>query len=349
MPNIEFRKYSNDDFGEVVNLLTLLWDSKDLSLNKEFFKWKYNNNPFTQTVLAFVATDDNKIISFRGYVAAEFRLKDNKYPIALLSDTISLPEYRGKGIFRKLTDFSLKYLCNLNYFKAILNLSPSWTPTRGYFEFGWVGLAEQVAFYSIKIPNFISIEPTFTGDKTIRYRDFIVVISKNKLEAELIDFYKKNKHYTQLESNKTERYIDFKYGNPALDYVFIYLFKENRIVNFISSYFYSHRKLKLLEIGKFNYTELKNMLNAIHKTFRPHLISYFSIVTLEEHFNVSNKVFTFNSKNLIFKKLFGKNKPPRLIRATDYELKENSWFLNSIIDIRLRKNWILNPIDSDSL
>lgn len=349
MSKIQFRQYQSSDFEPVIQLLTNLLDTKDITLNKRFFEWKYLGNPFTNTILAFVAVDDSRIIAFRGYVASEFKLNDKTYPMALLSDTITLPEYRGKGIFRKLTDYSLKFLCDLNYFKGILNLSPSWTPTRGYLEMGWKGLAEQVTFYSFNPFSFFNSNSQLSNEKTILIKDFKIVISKNKLNKELFEFYQKYKDYGRLESNKNEQYLDFKYSNPTIDYIFVYLYKNDQLVNFISNSIYGNKNLKMLEIGKHNLEELKIMLNSIQKLLNPKIISYFSIDTVNENSTICFKAFTISSKHKIFKKFFGKNKPPRLIRATDYSLTEVSWLLNGECDIRLKHNWIINPVDSDSL
>ncbi|MBE2278873.1 MAG: GNAT family N-acetyltransferase, partial [Ignavibacteriaceae bacterium] len=223
MSMICFRQYVKEDFNAVVKLITLLLDSKNFELNKKFFTWKYIENPFSNTVLAFVATENDKIISFRGYVASEYKLNDDIYPIALLSDTITLPEYRGQGVFRRLTDFSLKFLCDLNYFKAILNLTPSWTPTRGYLEMGWTSLTQQVSFYSIDLKSLFLFNSEFKDDKSIKLSGYKIVVSKKQLKKELLGFYDDTKKYKQLESNKTSEYLDFKYSNPNLDYIYIYL------------------------------------------------------------------------------------------------------------------------------
>ena len=101
-----FRKYKEEDREQVIKLLKHLWKFSDNDKHK-YFDWKYTQNPYTQTPMGFVALDKDKIVAFRGYMIQPMHYKENVFLNASLADTVTDPDYRRKGLFSKITEYSI--------------------------------------------------------------------------------------------------------------------------------------------------------------------------------------------------------------------------------------------------
>mgnify|MGYP006076874827 CR=1 FL=1 len=93
--------------------------------SKNFFQWKYLDNPFGDS-FHLLTRDGNKLIASRAFWNAP--VKENHFQCV---DTCVDPAYRGKGIFKETTLFALENL-NINYYNA-----PNSSSLPQYLKYGW--------------------------------------------------------------------------------------------------------------------------------------------------------------------------------------------------------------------
>ncbi|MDT0644596.1 GNAT family N-acetyltransferase [Zunongwangia sp. F363] len=128
---LEFREidYARD-IPEIVDLLlTSLSDTN----NRDHFIWKHIKNPFGKSY-GLLACDEGKIVGVRMFMFWEF-VRDKEVVKAVRPvDTITHPEYRGKGIFKKLTLDGLDK-CS-DRFDLVFN-TPNNNSFPGYLKMGW--------------------------------------------------------------------------------------------------------------------------------------------------------------------------------------------------------------------
>ena len=72
LQDYEIQHYHFEFYPQVVDLLKYLLGS-DNDNNRDYFKWKYDDNPYTEVPLGIVALYQGKVVGFRGYFATRFR------------------------------------------------------------------------------------------------------------------------------------------------------------------------------------------------------------------------------------------------------------------------------------
>ena len=86
-----YRKYRIEDKNQVIDLLQHLWDY-DASKRVRYFEWKFEQNPYTNDPLAYVAVDGDKVVAFRGYMVIPVQIDNRDYLCAVLADTVTHPD-----------------------------------------------------------------------------------------------------------------------------------------------------------------------------------------------------------------------------------------------------------------
>lgn len=119
---------------------------------KEWFEWKFKNNPFGETILA-CAFDNNKIIGCVAYGLQNFNIDGKIIKGAISFENFVHPEYQGKGLFSKLILLSEKKTIENNI--ALLLVFPNSNSLRGYQKKGWETIS--IAEYWIKGKNQFTI------------------------------------------------------------------------------------------------------------------------------------------------------------------------------------------------
>ncbi|RKS50585.1 acetyltransferase (GNAT) family protein [Gillisia mitskevichiae] len=209
MENLNFREIDyQTDLSEVISLIHKNLDS---TYTLDFFKWKHLENPFGKSY-GLLALDGDKIIGLRMFMFWEFKTPNGKLKAIRPVDTVTDENYRGMGIFKKLT---LDGLENISGEYDIVFNTPNNNSLPGYLKMGWrkmekldyfrVGLinpfAKSTIFLSILIDqiNFkgedsISIGGTILSDEFLkwRYKEPVYQIADFSSEGNYV-IYKKSK------------------------------------------------------------------------------------------------------------------------------------------------------------
>lgn len=128
---LEFREIDyHQDIPDAVNLIRKELDSQ---YTENFFRWKHINNPFGQSY-GLLATDNNKIIGLRMFMFWKFYNKNRIVTALRPVDTVVDKNYRGKGLFKKLTLQGLEE--NKGNYDIIFN-TPNENSLPGYLKMGW--------------------------------------------------------------------------------------------------------------------------------------------------------------------------------------------------------------------
>jgi GNAT superfamily N-acetyltransferase len=132
---IEIRAASTADRPDVLRLLSqsLHWVPNELF--ERFFRWKHEENPFGASPM-WVACDGTDIVGFRAFLRWEFDHPDRRVRRAVRAvDTATHPDYRGRGVFRRLTLHALGQLRD-DGVDFVFN-TPNEQSRPGYLKMGW--------------------------------------------------------------------------------------------------------------------------------------------------------------------------------------------------------------------
>lgn len=180
-----------------------------ISFTKEWFLWKFRDNPFGESILA-CAEENDEIIGCVGYGIQPFLLNGNLLKGVLSFETFVHPDYQGKGIFSKLiqlAELELK-VQNVDF---ILNF-PNDNSINGFLKNGWKMLTPPE--YRIRIVDLFS---------SVIYLHHLKNEFKSKKQDQFVQ-----KPFSSFEQHNFNRffaqlsldYINWRFfTNPIHDYV----------------------------------------------------------------------------------------------------------------------------------
>lgn len=128
------RPVTTDDREQIIRLAadSLGWKGDDR--DRAFFRWKHDENPFG-TSLAWVAVDGERIVGFRSFMRWDVEGEGVTHHLVRAVDTATHREFRGRGIFRRLTTLAVAEMTAAGI-GAVFNL-PNAASRAGYLSMGW--------------------------------------------------------------------------------------------------------------------------------------------------------------------------------------------------------------------
>lgn len=174
---------------------------------KDWFLWKFRDNPFGETVLA-CAEDNGEIIGCVAYGMQKFRLGEKSITSALAFENFVHPYYRRRGIFKKLIALCEKELLSREI--DFLMVFPNVQSLPGYIGLEWKQL--KISEYWIKgrnlltIPlNVLDLKKSFNSNpsnlKTLQSPSNFDFKSSNYFESEITSKYLEWRFFTFPNSN----------------------------------------------------------------------------------------------------------------------------------------------------
>lgn len=211
---MEFRPI---DFSkDVPDIVALLRTSLSDNHTEENFLWKHFENPFGKSY-GLLAIDNNHIVGVRMFMYWEFKSSNEILRAIRPVDTITHPNYRGKGIFKKLTLQGLED-CKGEY-DFVFN-TPNINSFPGYVKMGWTKYDKDL-FFKIAI----------TID--LKRKGSIELLKQKEFKLQNIDLLSPN-----FRTNITTSYLRWRYLDKLYE---VAKFEENSVCLLL---FYKLTKVK---------------------------------------------------------------------------------------------------------
>lgn len=132
---LELRPARDEDEPAVLALLRETMGWADDGTDQGFFWWKHRDNPFGPSP-AWVAVDGDRIAGYRTLLRWRFISPEGKSVSAVRAvDTVTDPDYRGRGIFRRLTLDAVADLTRAG--DGFIFNTPNDNSRPGYLSMGW--------------------------------------------------------------------------------------------------------------------------------------------------------------------------------------------------------------------
>jgi hypothetical protein len=147
--NINYEK----DVDEIIKLLNANFDTNH---TKEAFLWKHFENPFGKSY-GLLAVDNERIVGLRMFMRWEFLFDKNIVKAIRPVDTCTDHDYRGQGLFKKIT---LQGLQNIREEYELVFNTPNSNSLPGYLKMGWK-LIEKKFNYKVGLINFLRTGENF--------------------------------------------------------------------------------------------------------------------------------------------------------------------------------------------
>ena len=253
------------DVPGIIGLMKLSLGEELMPKSERFFRWKHEENPFGRSLM-LLAKEDGKFIGFRSFMRWEWALGNEKVKAVRAVDTSTHPDYRGRGIFTKLTLRAIRE-CEDEGAGLIFN-TPNPVSRIGYLKMGWesTGRMPLLAGPGSLFPAFYSPEGTLPGE--FQPESILPMLTDDLPEPEDFDYF-----HTPISMN----YLKWRYaGCPVADYGMMHEKNAFGLV-FRLKPFGKFTELRICEIwirkDKISRLKLNTAIKKLKQKFRPLLIS----------------------------------------------------------------------------
>jgi len=217
--DLELRRYEPQDMGGVVDLLIgSLACPPDLA--PALWRWKHEQNPFGPAPI-WVATDRDRVVAVRPFLAWEFEHGGRLVRAVRAVDTATHPDYRGRGLFRTLTERALADLQAGDV--AFVFNTPNDQSRPGYLRMGWktVGrLPVQARFRSVaSVARLARARVPAELESAASNDDIAAPASRVLSEAARFDaILASGRSHAGLATRRTSSYLSWRYGGAPVGY-----------------------------------------------------------------------------------------------------------------------------------
>ena len=183
-----------------------------------FFSWKHEDNPLGRSP-AWVAVDGGTVVGFRTFMRWEYQVGNGDVVRAVRAvDTATHPEYRGGGIFRRLTLEALDALRAEGV--ALVFNTPNNRSRPGYLKMGWTQVGRLPMAVRVRSPAALArvVRARTPADLwsvgSTAGRPAVDVLASPRL-AELVGSLPAA---NGLSTRRTPDYLRWRYSFPPLGY-----------------------------------------------------------------------------------------------------------------------------------
>lgn len=332
----KFRKYKPEDKKEIIDLLGNNFWSKSPKERCDYFKWKFEDNPFLDSPCAFVATYNDSIVAFRGYFVIPIRNNDNMYFTAQLCDTFTHPDFRNKGLYSSLTAFSLNQLEKDGRFLVTQNTSSGGKTMKSCLKLGWKPISEREHLFKFTakgiICKLIGKSHDFIKADIFRQDKHIIIADESRLDDMLTFSFK----YDRMSHIRDKVFYSWRLSNPLATYRYAYIYDlRNHILAYIIFLDMGGGRYDIID---FNYSDekaLKQLLNKFCHIQKPLFILHWTVGKKSVFYSKHNR-FGFLSLSFLLRRSKKFFKPPFMVRKLtdeegEYVYNPEFWNLNKII------------------
>ena len=262
-------KYKAELRDQILGLQLYLW-GPDEKINEAYFEWKYERNPNYSDPIIYVALYNDQVVSMRGLIGSNWQVSNpsQSFIMLCLSDSVTHPDHRRKGLFTKITTYALDDLKTGPY-SYILNLSSGLLSTSGNIKLGWCSIGEIfIANYSVKhvkkevgplrslaqrmpvlpsvyrklrnqirgsfAPPLDQLSPYTTLDRYISNNgDANIFVSKKPMPKQMAELVSRKDYDGRIRHVRDENFYRWRFQNPRSDYRFLY-WEDDRLEGYIT-------------------------------------------------------------------------------------------------------------------
>jgi len=329
-----YKKFSSEYKEQVIRLLDNLWHFPD-DEKYAYFKWKYEDNPYTETPEAYVALDGDKVVAFRGYMVQPMKVGDKIILNAQLADTVTHSEYRRRGLFKSITQFSIFEIERNPKIRVSLNSSSGGPTVGGYTQLGWKPLVSRGHLFRFTLCGVVSkllkltkkqiSEPVYSKNSSL--------IITNELRADDIASIKYE--YSKISHLHEAKFFRWRLKNPRNRFVYAYLYRNIKLAAYYVLADLGDGRYDIVDFNAENGEDLKTLLSFFCKKIKPLYVSLWTV-------GISNTLFQrkgnygFVHIQPLLNKFDKFKKPPFLVRQFGEDAKTDfyncaSWDLYKII------------------
>ena len=258
------RNATDTDIPAIIALLKSSLGESSSPKSIFYWNWKHNKNPFGNSPV-LVADTNGMLVGVRAMMKWQWQKGDKIFTALRAVDTATHPDFKGKGIFSKLTLQMIEESTSNNV-DFIFN-TPNIQSKPGYLKMRWKEAGKLRIGLQLRFPSFFKK----STNNYITYDDANLNHLCTHWNNELS---KANKYFTP----KSPDYLNWRYrDNPVIDYI---IHCEHDI--YIAAYLRPRKHFMELRVSELIYQgdaktiadKVKRVLNSLLSTTKLTLISF---------------------------------------------------------------------------
>ena len=144
------------DATDVDDFLDLHGRIFDPDHGREWFAWKYADNPYVDHLPILVATQAGDLVGARPFFALDVFVDGQRHLALQPGDTMVHPDHRRQGLFTRMTEAAIdRYTDGEPSF--FFNF-PNGQSGPGYLKLGWQRVAEETTYYRVQDPSAVGLD-----------------------------------------------------------------------------------------------------------------------------------------------------------------------------------------------
>ncbi len=128
------RADASADLPAVLDFMVECFGEDTILSSREFWRWKHDRNPFGASPV-LVAEAEGRIVGLRAFMRWQWQSGGNTVPAVRAVDTVTHPDWRGRGIFTRLTLRLVEEMQEEGV--AFVFNTPNARSRPGYLKMGW--------------------------------------------------------------------------------------------------------------------------------------------------------------------------------------------------------------------
>ena len=141
------RRLRPDDVDDFLALHREVFDN---DRGREWFAWKYEENPYVYHVPVFVAERAGELVGARPFFALELSVNGRRHLALQPGDTMVHPDHRRRGLFTRLNEAAIEQYRDRDV-SFFFNF-PNEKSGAGYLQQGWKRVGDQPTYYRVQDP-----------------------------------------------------------------------------------------------------------------------------------------------------------------------------------------------------
>jgi len=349
MTDISIETYSPKYKEGLLDLLSYHLDDLNFEERKKRFEWMYEDNPYTESPLCYLALDREKVVGHCGSIVQKFQLTGKEYYFCTPADAIVHPEYRRKGIFSSLLKFSRKELALNSNITLILILSANKTSTPIQLKYGDESVGKRRYMYYFSFTNILKFflrKYNFQKPISFDKNDLKIKITNELRAQEISNLMNKCKEKNKITNTRDKAFYEWRFSNPLKEYLFGYCTKDDELVGYIALENNEEKIIPIMEYGYLKPYYLEELNKEIFKNLTQPCFSVFIFTRSNKEREIISKIGFRDNKDLLVKLLkkinimSRENLPGAFIKPSTENITEEDFFLNGK-DVRNPNNWSL--------
>ncbi len=141
---------------QIAALPTTLW-STDPALNLSYFEWKYEQNPYVDEPLFYLALRGGRVVAMRGAYGAVWEAGPDRATVSVpcFADLLIEPEHRNRGLVTRIMEEALSHFEELGLEYAF-SPSANWVTALASKAMGWREMGPLRAMRLAQPPPFLA-------------------------------------------------------------------------------------------------------------------------------------------------------------------------------------------------